>query len=126
MKTFFAATVPGVLIALTSAGAVQARAYPAKTVRVVCPWPASGLVDVAGRIVFQKISDNTGQQFIVDNRPDAIGVIGAEIVARAPADGGGIRHTRLRVSRLGGGDGPGEFTASDRRSHQCGNHQIHR
>lgn len=64
-----------------------APAYPAKTVRVICPWPAGGLVDVVGRIVFQKISENAGQQFIVDNRPGGIGVVGAEIVARAPADG---------------------------------------
>ena len=65
----------------------QAQNWPAKTVRVVTPWPAGGLTDIAGRIVFQKISDNIGQQFVVDNRGGATGTIGAEIVARAPADG---------------------------------------
>ena len=79
--------LPCLLAALLSANVAPAQNYPAKTVRVVCPWPAGGLVDVAGRMVFQKISENTGQQFVVDNRPGAIGVIGAEIVARAPADG---------------------------------------
>ena len=86
-KLFNATLLPVMLGALLSTSAVHAQSYPAKTVRVVCPWPAGGLVDVAGRIVFQKISENTGQQFIVDNRPGAIGVIGAEMVARAPADG---------------------------------------
>ena len=65
----------------------QAQTWPAKTVRVVTPWPAGGLTDIAGRIVFQKISENMGQQFVVDNRGGATGTIGAEIVARAPADG---------------------------------------
>jgi tripartite-type tricarboxylate transporter receptor subunit TctC len=87
MKKFFAAAIPGALIILTNASAAQAQTYPTKTVRVICPWPAGGLIDVVGRIVFQKISENTGQQYVVDNRPGAIGVIGAEIVARAPADG---------------------------------------
>ncbi len=65
----------------------QTQTWPAKTVRVVTPWPAGGLTDIAGRIVFQKISENLGQQFVVDNRGGATGTIGAEIVARAPADG---------------------------------------
>ena len=65
----------------------QAQTWPAKTVRVVTPWPAGGLTDIAGRIVFQKISENLGQQFVVDNRGGATGTIGAELVARAPADG---------------------------------------
>ena len=75
------------LAAATLATAAHAQNYPAKTVRVVTPWPAGGLTDIAGRIVFQKISENMGQQFVVDNRGGATGTIGAEIVARAPADG---------------------------------------
>ena len=74
-------------IAATLPFSALAQTYPAKTVRVVCAWPAGGLVDVVGRIVFQKISENTGQQFIVDNRVGGTGIVGAEIVARAPADG---------------------------------------
>jgi tripartite-type tricarboxylate transporter receptor subunit TctC len=99
MKKLFATAIPGALLMLASASAVQAQAtstgagqaYPAKTVRVICPWPAGGLIDVVGRIVLQKMSENTGQQFIVDNRAGAIGVIGADMVARAPADG----YTRM-------------------------------
>lgn len=86
MKSSMHATAA--LIASTIlAAAAHAQSYPAKTVRVVTPWPAGGLTDIAGRIVFQKISENMGQQFVVDNRGGATGTIGAEIVARAPADG---------------------------------------
>ena len=75
------------LAAVAAASAVQAQNYPVKPVRVITPWPAGGLTDVAGRIVFQKISESTGQQFLVDNRPGATGSIGAEVVAKSPPDG---------------------------------------
>jgi tripartite-type tricarboxylate transporter receptor subunit TctC len=65
----------------------HAQNYPVKPVRVITPWPAGGLTDVAGRIVFQKISESTGQQFIVDNRPGATGSIGADAVAKSAPDG---------------------------------------
>src|SRR5690348_13678547 len=64
-----------------------AQAYPAKTVRVVIPWPPGGSNDIVGRMVAQKLSEAMGQQFIVDNRGGASGVLGAEIVAKSPPDG---------------------------------------
>ena len=54
---------------------------------MITPWPAGGLTDITGRIVFQSISESLGQQFIVDNRPGATGSIGAEAVARSAPDG---------------------------------------
>ena len=69
------------------AGAVFAQAYPSKVVRVVIPWPPGGSNDVVGRIVLQKVAENTGQQFIIDNRAGAAGSIGADVVAKAPPDG---------------------------------------
>jgi tripartite-type tricarboxylate transporter receptor subunit TctC len=69
------------------AGAVSAQPYPSKPVRVLIPWPAGGSNDVVGRIVMQKVSEGTGQQFIVDNRGGAAGSIGADLVAKAPPDG---------------------------------------
>jgi tripartite-type tricarboxylate transporter receptor subunit TctC len=69
------------------AGPALAQTYPAKTVRVVIGWPAGGSNDLAGRVVFQKLAEKYGQQFVIDNRPGAAGVLGAEIVARSPADG---------------------------------------
>jgi tripartite-type tricarboxylate transporter receptor subunit TctC len=69
------------------AGAASAQSYPSKTVRVVIPWPPGGSNDVVGRIVTQKVGENVGQQFIVDNRAGAAGSIGADVVAKAPPDG---------------------------------------
>lgn len=70
-----------------ASGWVGAQAYPAKAVRVVIPWPPGGSNDVVGRLVFQKLSETLGQQFIIDNRAGAAGVLGSEIVAKSPPDG---------------------------------------
>jgi len=69
------------------AGVAVAQTYPAKSVRVVIPWPAGGSNDIVGRLVLQKMSESMGQQFIVDNRAGAAGVLGSEIVAKTPPDG---------------------------------------
>jgi len=66
---------------------VIAQKYPDKPVRVVIVFPPGGSNDVVGRIVFQKMSEVMGQQFIIDNRGGAAGQIGSEIVAKSPADG---------------------------------------
>jgi tripartite-type tricarboxylate transporter receptor subunit TctC len=64
-----------------------AAAYPVKPVKVIVPYPPGGPTDIVARVVFQQVSDSTGQQFLVENRAGAGGNIGAEAVARAPADG---------------------------------------
>src|SRR5574340_131251 len=66
---------------------VFAQAYPSKPVRVVIVFPPGGSNDIVGRIVFQKMSDIMGQQFVIDNRGGAAGTIGSEIVAHSPPDG---------------------------------------
>jgi len=68
-------------------GIAPAQSYPGKTVRLLIPYPAGGGADVLGRIVAQRLTDALGQQVIVDNRGGANGIIGTELVARAPADG---------------------------------------
>ena len=73
--------------AVLGASVAVAQNYPAKPVRVVVPWPPGGANDIVGRIVAQKLSEQTGQQFVIENRGGANGTIGAELVARAPADG---------------------------------------
>ena len=75
------------LAALLSPAISLAQAYPSKTVRVVIPWPPGGSNDIVGRMAAQKLTEATGQQFIVDNRGGASGVLGAEIVAKSPPDG---------------------------------------
>ena len=70
-----------------SPGSLFSQTYPDKSVRVIVPWPAGGSNDVAGRVVFEKVSENLGHRFIVDNRAGASGTIGADMVAKARADG---------------------------------------
>jgi tripartite-type tricarboxylate transporter receptor subunit TctC len=64
-----------------------AQTYPAKPIRVVVPFPAGGAADILARSLGQELTKSWGQQVIVDNRPGAGGNIGAELVAKAPADG---------------------------------------
>ena len=66
---------------------VLAQKYPERPVRVVIVFPPGGSNDIVGRIVFQKVSELAGQQFVIDNRGGAAGQIGSEIVAKSPADG---------------------------------------
>ena len=73
--------------ALGSPLAALAQAYPAKPVRVIVVFPPGGSNDVVARIVFQKMSEIMGQQFVIDNRGGAAGTIGADLVAKSPADG---------------------------------------
>lgn len=62
-------------------------AYPSKPIRFVVPFPAGGTPDVQSRMLAEKLSQRMGQPVVVDNRGGAGGVLGMEIVARAPADG---------------------------------------
>jgi tripartite-type tricarboxylate transporter receptor subunit TctC len=66
---------------------VAAQAFPAKPIRLIVADAAGGAPDQLARIVAQKMSEGLGQQVIVDNKPGAGGALGAEIAARAPADG---------------------------------------
>ena len=67
--------------------AALAQSYPSKAVRIVVPYSAGGGTDIVARAVGQKLSDKWGQSVIVDNRVGANGIIGADLVARASADG---------------------------------------
>lgn len=73
-------------IAATSMSA-QAQPFPNKQVRVIIPFPPGGTLDTVGRLLAQKLGEQTGQTFVVENRPGGNGTIGADAVAKATADG---------------------------------------
>lgn len=68
-------------------GGVYAQAFPAKPLRMVIGFPAGSSSDVVGRLVAQRMSDGLGQQVVFENRPGAGGNIGADFIAKSPADG---------------------------------------
>ena len=82
-----AGALVGAIALLSATGAAWSQSYPAKPVRVVIVFPPGGSNDIVGRIVFQKMSEQLGQQFVIDNRGGAGGTIGSEVVAKSPADG---------------------------------------
>ena len=75
------------LATLTLSLAAAAQSYPTKPVRLIVADAAGGAPDQLARLLAQKLSDGLGQQMIVDNRPGAAGVLGADIAAKSPADG---------------------------------------
>ena len=75
------------LLSFACAAAAQTTPYPAKPIRFVVPFPAGGPLDLVARSIGQDLSRSWGQPVIVDNRPGAGGNIGADLVAKAPADG---------------------------------------
>lgn len=74
------------LAALAVIGA-QAQSYPTRPVRVIIPFPPGGTLDTLGRALAQKLGEQMGQAFVVENRPGGNGTIGADMVAKAAPDG---------------------------------------
>lgn len=75
------------LITIFSTSPVLAQSWPDKPIKIIVPFAAGGSADILGRIVAQELGKNLGQNVLVENRGGAGGNIGAELVARAPADG---------------------------------------
>src|ERR1043165_3636104 len=76
-----------VLLLLLVAANAFAQSYPAKPVRLIVADAAGGAPDQLARIIAPKLAEGFGQQVIVDNRPGAGGALGADLAAKAPADG---------------------------------------
>jgi len=82
-----ARTTVGLLVLAAATTFAHAQNYPSKPVRILIPWPPGGSNDIVGRLVAQKLTEITRQQFLVDNRGGASGTIGADLVARSEPDG---------------------------------------
>ena len=86
MKTSLQRLAMAMAILLAAPGA-SAQTYPSRQVTLVVPFAPGGPADFLGRLVGQKMSEDLGQQIVVDNRPGANTIIGAQAVAKANADG---------------------------------------
>ncbi len=75
----------GTLIA--AAAVAQAQTFPNRAITMVVPFAAGGLTDAVMRMVGQKVSENTGQPFVIENKPTGAGTVGALQVKQAPPDG---------------------------------------
>jgi tripartite-type tricarboxylate transporter receptor subunit TctC len=74
-------------LAALSAAVCAADAYPTKPVRMIVPFPAGGGVDIVARSLAPHLTERWKQQVVVDNRPGAGAIIGADVAAKSPADG---------------------------------------
>ncbi len=85
MKTLFKLALAAAALGWTAMASAQG--YPGRPVRMVVPYPPGGTVDVVARFVAQRLTEQTGQQFVVDNRAGANGTLGSDLVAKAIPDG---------------------------------------
>lgn len=79
-------------IACLVASIAYAAEYPVRPIRIVVPYPPGGGADNVSRVIAQKLAQAFAQQVVIDNRPGASGIIGAEAVAKSPADGYTLLH----------------------------------
>src|SRR3954470_525646 len=80
-----AACIAALLVSLMAPASAQS--YPTRSITMIVPFAPGGPADVLGRLIGQKMSEDLGQQVVVDNRPGANTIIGAQAVARANPDG---------------------------------------
>jgi tripartite-type tricarboxylate transporter receptor subunit TctC len=86
-KTGLAAFIWSLGLALACGGAFAQETYPSKPIRMVVPFAAGGPTDIVARVMGAKMAEQLGQAIVVENRTGAGGNIGADVVAKAPADG---------------------------------------
>ncbi len=82
------------LYVMLATGSLSAQPYPTRPIRLIVPFPAGGTADVLARSITNETGAQLGQPFVIDNRGGANGIIGIDIVAKAPPDG----HTLLHVT----------------------------
>src|SRR6185295_6571492 len=95
----FGAIIGGVLLAACLTPA-SAQSYPSAPVKVVVPFGAGGATDILARVFSERLANNLGQPFTVENRGGAAGQIAATAVARSPADGTTLMFTTAAPSTI--------------------------
>ena len=86
------------LLAVLFSASLQAQSYPSRSVRMLLAFPPGGPTDINARLFAQKLTEQMGQQVVVDNKPGAGGNVGATEAARAPADGYTIFYNTSAIS----------------------------
>jgi tripartite-type tricarboxylate transporter receptor subunit TctC len=79
-----------IVLAIAGVAAAQAPSpgpYPSRPIRIIVPFPPGNTMDIMSRLIGPKITERLGQQILVENRPGASGMLGLDLVAKAPADG---------------------------------------
>src|SRR5437762_1878430 len=94
--TYFIATISLLGLVTAASNLAQAETYPARPVRIIVPYGVGGIADVTMRMVAHKLSERLGQQFLIDNRPSAGGVVAMQAAAVAAPDG-------YTLAMIGGG-----------------------
>src|SRR5690606_41510721 len=112
-----------IAVRYAAAAGVEAGAYPDRPIRLVVPFPPGATTDLLGRVFAARLADSLGRQVVVDNRPGAGGVIGSDVVAKAPADGYTLLFGTVGTQSINGSlykqlpfDIDKDFTPLDRKS----------
>ena len=96
--TRFSSVALAFAMACFAAGGASAQSYPSKPIRVIVAFAPGGGTDVYGRLIMAKLAEQMGKaRILIDNRPGGGGYIGAEIAARAPADGYTLFFTAANI-----------------------------
>ncbi len=98
-RTFLKAA--GAAAATAALPSALAQTYPAKSIRMIIPFPPGGATDIVGRVLAQKLGDQLGQSVVVENRPGAGGAIGSEMTAKAAPDGYTIQMATVSTHSIG-------------------------
>jgi len=88
------------IAALTMASIAHAQTFPTKPIRLICPFPPGGAVDIASRAIANEMSKTLGQQVVVENKPGAGGNIGGAEAARSAPDGYTIFMTTSGINAI--------------------------
>jgi tripartite-type tricarboxylate transporter receptor subunit TctC len=87
MSRLAAAALPLASLLLAATAPAQAQSYPSRPIRLVVPYAPGGATDIIGRAAAAELSKTLGQPVTVENKPGAGGNLGADFVAKSPADG---------------------------------------